>query len=1165
MAEKLTPQQQAAVKDRGGNLLVSAAAGSGKTKVLVDRLIGYLKDPVNPANLDDFLIITYTKAAAAELRGKIAAKLTEHIAQEPENLHLQKQMQRLYLAKISTVHAFCGDILRQYAYLLDLPGDFRVADENECREMRTVCMERMLDRVYTQHLDNPDFRAFVDSQGLGRDDRLVPEIVFKVFDSARCHISPDAWLFQCLQNGQVGALEDAAQTVWGRYLMDDLFYWLDLQIEAIEQCISRAQAEGNMEKPVQNLSDTLSQLQHLRESKIWDEAVQRKDISFGTLSFSKKADEHLKEQIKAVRNSLKNGLTRKCKSFQDPSAVVLADLSDAFCAMKGIVFLVREFEQEYTRAKQARRVLDFSDLEQAALDLLLGKQRSGFTAAAREIASSFREIMVDEYQDSNEVQDAIFHALSREKHNCFMVGDVKQSIYQFRLADPNIFLRKYESFVPAENARPGEDRKVLLSRNFRSGGGVISAVNDVFYACMSKAVGGLDYTLEEALVEGIPHTPLGGPETELQVVDVQQSTYEEEAAAVARRVQQLLDGKHTVREGEQLRPVRPEDIAILLRSPNSSASYFVSALSALGISCATGGGEDLLQAPEIQTLRSLLTVLSNPRQDIPLIAVLTSPVFGFTADDLAVLRSQKKNGCIYDALCSWQEIKAKAFVTMLGSLRRSARLLSLGRLMQQIFESTRLDSVYSAMPDGSLRRENLLAFYDMAAGFSVGGHRDLEQFLHYLTAMEEKGITSSREQTVPGSVTVMSIHKSKGLEFPVVIVAGLSRQFNREDIRAQVLCDKTLGLGLSAVDRENRVRYPTIAKRAIAAKTVSDSLSEEMRVLYVALTRARDRLIMTYAVNNPEKDLTDTVCRMDIGSRQLLTADAVCPGDWVMLAALGRREAGALFAVAGRPEKTALSSATWNISLVRSEPIAPREAAKQQMQPVSAAMLEKIQSGLSFSYSYRTATEAPSKQTATGRKGREKDEEVQELAPRPKQPQRRWRQPLEEESGTQYGTAMHTALQHLDFAGCTDEKSVQMQLDALENRGVLTQLQRQMLSGAELHRFFETELGEKLRKSSNVLREFKFSILEDAEVFDPALTGEKILLQGVVDCALLEEDGITVVDFKTDRVTEESLPERIALYKPQVQAYAQALSRIYKLPVKRKTLYFFCLNRFADM
>ncbi len=1164
MAEKLTPQQEQAVKDRGGRLLVSAAAGSGKTKVLVDRLLGYLTDPVKPANLDEFLMITYTKAAAAELRGKIAAKLSERLAETPDNRHLQQQMQRVYLTKISTVHAFCADILREYAYMLDIPADFRVADENECRELRDRTVERLLDSAYDNAENDPDFRAFVDAQALGRDDRLVSEILLKVYDAARCHLDPQKWLDECISNTVADDVTDVAQTVWGEYLMKDLFSYLDLQIKAMKACAAAAaQAEG-MEKPAALLADSVHQLENLRSSTTWDDVVKRKAIDYGRLTFSKKnTDPELAERIKAVRSACKKGLEKRLKSFSDESAQLLADMYETAASVRGIVALVRRFDQEYDRAKRVRRILDFGDLEHNCLDLLLGKRRGGPTAAALEIGSRFQEIMVDEYQDSNAVQDAIFTALTDKRQNCFMVGDVKQSIYQFRLADPGIFLEKYGAYVPAEDALPGEGRKVMLSANFRSGGDVLKSVNDVFSYCMSQNVGGLVYGEEEALCEGVPHQPLGEPEVELWTVPVEETTYIEEPAFVAERISELLDGTHYIREKDQLRPIRPEDIVILLRSPGSVGMYFQRALQNLGIRCITGGGEDLLQTEEVAVLRSILQTVSNPRQDIPLLAALVSPVFGFTADDLAAFRAGNRRCCIYDALVQSDSPKAQGFLAILQILRREARMRTIAQLIEKVFILTRMDSIYAAMEGGTARQSNLHTFYTMACDFETTARRDLEQFLEHLTAMEEKGLIVAGEQSATGAVTLMSIHKSKGLEFPVVFVCGLSREFNRESAHAHVLCDQNLGLGLSYVDTKNRVRYPTVAKRAITVKTLADGLSEEMRVLYVALTRARDRLIMTYASRTLEKDLTEIVSRMDMSNPELLTADVVCPGEWVLMTALRRTEAGELFKLGGKPLETKPGNPVWKIGVAS----APEEETETQETVVESTTLpigvvEKLQAGLSFTYPYMAATVSPSKQTATGRKGRDKDVEAAEDAPEIEKTCISWRSPtMSRKSGKDVGNAVHTLMQYIRFDACTDEKAIEQELERLIGEGYLTREQGMCINCWKIAAFFTSDLGQKLRKAKTVIREFKFSILDDGVRYNPALDGEKVLLQGVVDCAMIENDGITVIDFKTDYVTEDTIGNRVRHYRPQVEAYANALERIYQKPVKDAILYFFHLDQ----
>ena len=1168
MAEKLTFQQAQAVHDRGGRLLVSAAAGSGKTKVLVDRLMGYLMDPVDPASLDEFLIITYTKAAASELRGKIAAKLTERIAEDPGNRHLQQQIQRLYLTKISTVHAFCSDLLRNYAYKMDLPADFRVADENECRELRRAVIEQLLDQAYENAAEDPDFRAFIDTQGLGRNDSLVPEIVQKVYDSARCHLAPEQWLEQCIQNTDATEITDPGKTLWGRYLIDDLYYWLDLQINALRNGLDQMAQASGYEKPIVVISDTVNQLQLLRDSQSWDEVHRRKQVDFGRLVFPKScSDPDLTDRVKAVRNACKKGLEKRVRSFADTGEQVLADLADSAAAVRGLIWLVREFGKGYDKAKKSRRVLDFGDLEHRTLDLLLGKSREIPTAAALEIGRQFREIMVDEYQDSNAVQDAIFDALTGPRQNLFMVGDVKQSIYQFRLADPGIFLEKYASYVPAEEAKTGQGRKVMLASNFRSGGAVLDAANQVFRACMSPKVGGLDYGEAEALREGIPHIPLGEPEVELHMVEVQEDTYLEEAEFVAQRISQLLNGKHMVRQGDSLRPITPDDVVILLRSPGSVGAHFQRALARRGIRCDAGGGTDLLQTAEIQTLRSLLQVISNPRQDIPLIALLSGSLFGFTADDLAGFRGAQKYGTVYDALKRCDSEKCRNFVEMLDTLRWEARTSTLAELLEKIFVRTGIDSVYGAMTGGEAKAANLQSFFQMVSDFEQVSRRDLSQFLEHLDMLEDKGLPVSGQQTA-GAVTLMSIHKSKGLEFPVVFLAGLSREFNRESIRAQVLCDKSLGLGLSCVDAQNRIRYPSVAKKAIAVKTVADSVSEELRVLYVAMTRARDRLIMTYASRNPESELSDIALRMDMGHREILTGDVVCPGEWVLYAALKRTEAGQLHNLGGRPRETETCEYPWKITVSAAPELvtATGEDAPEQKKLPNGAV-DALREGLSFAYAYDAATKAPSKQTATGRKDRIRDQEAAEEAPEQKQIHRSWRKPSFRDQvleGVEFGTAIHSVMQYIRYDRCGTTEAVREELERLVAEKLLTRQQVDAVDPQRIVRLFSTELGRKLM-TGQVLREFKFSILDRGDHYAPGLEGERVLLQGVVDCALIEADGLTIVDYKTDRVTEDTVAELVDRYKSQVTAYADAMTRIYEMPVKGMYLYLFQLDRFEKL
>ena len=1168
MAEQLTEQQKQAVNNRGGNLLVSAAAGSGKTKVLVDRLLSYIQDQNDPANLDDFLIITYTKAAAAELRGKIAAKLSEKIAEDPTNKHLQNQMQRLYLSKISTVHAFCGDVIRENAHLLDVSADFRIAETEESLEIQTRVLAEILDDAYAHIAEDSYFRTLIDSQGFGRDDRQIPQIILKAYESTICHLDPNGWLDWCLENADVSGLNDAGQTVWGRYMMDDLFATVKLHIDAMENCVKKASLFPEFAKPVAVFQDNIAKLKALCAAKTWDDIVIMDKIDYGKLTFPGKCEDAvLIEQMKTVRDACKDAVKKKLAAFQVDSKQVLSDLEQCKASVYGLVEITRKFMLEFDKRKRASKILDFSDLEHLTLNLLLGKHRSAPTVIAREIGRRFREVMVDEYQDSNEIQDAIFSAITNEKQNCFMVGDVKQSIYQFRLADPSIFLDKYQRYLPAVDALPGQGRKVMLSKNFRSCGAVIEAVNAVFSDSMSQQVGGLDYGEEEALYEGVPHAPLGEKEVELHCLCVDEDTYAEESAFTANRICQLLDGKHMIRDKDALRPIKPDDIAILLRSPSSIGGEFRYALEQKGLPYITDSGIDLLQTEEVSTLRAILQIISNPLQDIPLIAALTSRIFGFTADDLAQIRGENPGAYVFNSLQKCKSEKAKKFISILDTLREDTKMLGLTGLVDTVLMRTNMHSIYSAMADGDIRVENLQSFVQMAAGYENSGERYLDQFLEYLEMMDERGMTVPNKNGSSGAITIMSIHKSKGLEFPVVFLCGLSKAFNRDNVRDQILCDKTLGLGLSCLDIKTRVRYPSIAKRAIAQKILTDAISEELRILYVGMTRARDRLIMTYAARNMEKDISNIAMRMDMSDPVLLTSSAGCCGDWVLQSALKRTEAGALFQLGGYNGASRVSKYPWDIQVSSYTDI--ESASVETTEEITESVdVDKIITALRFAYPHSGAVSVPSKQTATQMKGRLKDYEAADGTIENCKYHRNWRKPhfIEDvPDGKTVGNAMHKAMQFISYQNCLDNESIRQEILRLAKGGYLTDKEAELIETDQIYEFFSTEIGKKLIACEEVLREFKFSVLIDASEYFKDVSDDKILLQGVIDCALVETDGITILDFKTDHISVDSVDTAVEKHRLQVEIYAAALSKIYRKPIKKKYLYFFSCDCFAEV
>lgn len=1159
MAEELTPQQRLAVTDRGGDLLVSAAAGSGKTKVLVDRLLSYLMDPVNPANIDDFLIITYTKAAASELREKIANKLNEKIAEFPDNRHLHRQLQRLYLTTISTVHSFCSEVLRQYGYMLDLPGDFSVMDDRDALQLRMEAMEQVLEQAYSDKDGDLDFFAFVDSQGFHRNDQEIPQLVLRVSDQALCHLQPDAWMEQCLHMAKVENVTDASETPWGRFLIDDLHETAAYEIAGLQKLLDKMRGLDGFASTEVLLSDIVMQLQRLLNAKTWDEIIAARNIDYGKLSFGKEAKgSQLSEDVKKIKSLCKENMDDKLEVFVGSNEQVMADLCNSYRTVKGLIGLVRAFHRAYAKLKRRLRVLDYSDLEHFTLDLLYGKSRTGITSVAKELGNRYREIMVDEYQDSNAIQEAIFGVLTQSRHNLFMVGDVKQSIYQFRMADPDIFLSKYNRFGPAGKTPPGEGRRVLLSSNFRSGGGILDAANDVFSGCMTQKLCGMDYGEEEALKEGVPHIPLKEPEIQLLGLRTKDDSKAQEAKMVAARIREILDGNHYVRDGKELRPAREEDIVILLRSPGTQGAQYKQALEDAGIACDDDLAENLFDADEICVLRSILTVISNPRQDIPLIAALTSPVFGYTANDLAALREKSRSLSIYELLVQSEDEKAKHFFSVLTQLRNDAKVTTIAGLLERIYLRTNLDSIYGAMEDAPRRREHLEQFYGIAVDYDSRNSANLEQFLRDLEVMDQTGLNLP---SVPkqNCVRIYSIHKSKGLEFPIVFLCGLSKRFNQQALNNKVLLDKDLGIGLCCADNETRLYYPTIAKSAVALKMRRDMLAEEMRILYVAMTRPRDRLIMTFSFWKTETFFGNLISRMAYNDPVLIHRSMSRLISLVLYCAVQRTEAGAFFAFGDRPEQTHIGKTIWDIQVLEGEEDVQQAASfSQDSQEEVSADVAAIRKVMDFRYPYMEATGTPSKQTATQLKERYKDAEVSENTHR-KTFRKNWRKPSfvsAPASPVERGNAIHSVLQYVDFARCDSAESLAGEFERLISAGMLSREDAALVDPHQVIELFSSELGKRIAASRKVLREFKFSVLVGSE----SNSEDRILLQGVVDCALIDEDGITVIDFKSDHVTRDTVEERTLEYSHQVNAYAQALSQIFGLPVREKWLYYFAIN-----
>ena len=1189
MGFALTEEQHAAVYNRGGGLLVSAAAGSGKTRVLVERLLERVEEG---ADIDRFLVITYTNAAAAELRSRIARELGDRLAQRPADRYLRRQATLVYKAQISTIHSFCMALLKECGHLLGLSPDFRLCDESESALLLLRAVNDVLERRYEDIAPGSDFALLVDTMSAGRDDRKLIEIVLDVRSRVQSHPDPAAWLA-----GQEGAfalegVSDAGETPWGKLLLSDASdqaaYWKGRLEEAAALC----ECDPNLMKNYgEGLLETARALETFcaAAQKGWDGARSALPIPFPAAGRKKMECKEEAEHVKAVRKTCKDRMEKLSAWFADGSADLLEDMRAVYPAIRGLFALVRDAEEAYAREKKRRGVLDFSDLEHLAVGLLLdGKGEP--TELARAWSGRYEEIMVDEYQDTNAVQNAIFSALSREGKNLFMVGDVKQSIYRFRLADPTIFLRKYRTFKPWQQAQEGEERRVILSRNFRSRPQVLEGANYVFRSIMSTELGEMDYTDDEALrpAGSFPGAEEGTYSVELSALDLSAagedgeekvSGYLMEARHTARRIKELVEGGLLLSDGEGRRRARYGDVVILLRSPGTVLRHYQRALEEQGIPWESDGGGDFFASTEVSVALSLLEMVDNPRQDVPLLSALRSPVYGFSADRLAQLRAAAPQGDFYSALeqgAQRGEEDCRAFLEELSLLRFGAGDKSCWRLLWDLYDRTNLMGIFSAMEAGEVRRDNLLALAELARRFEGAGHKGLFGFLSYLSRLRESGVAPEKGAAgrTGGGVRIMSIHKSKGLEFPVVFLCGLTRRLNREDMNRPILFHPELGVGPKRLDTARMVEYPTLARRAVARQLEREMMAEEMRLLYVAMTRAKEKLVLVCSLGRGEKELEKL--SQDAASPVDPQVLALCAsvGQWVLLAAMARPEASALRLGLSAPQLPPPwgFGPAWDIRLTDGAAYgkAPRPEAVTPQQ--AREMLESdpdLAQRLAWRYPWREVSAIPSKLTATQIKGRELDQEVSQQAPADdenrRRPLRRPRFAAEALGLTpaQRGTALHLVMQFMDFDRTGSVAEIREEISRLTAMELITPEQGQAAAedAGKLFALFASPLGEKLRRSHGVHREFKFSILVPAGRYYPgAGEGEQVLLQGVVDCWLEEEDGITVVDFKTDRVTEKTAALRAEEYRPQLTAYARALEEITLLPVKRRVLWFFTLG-----
>ena len=1176
MGVNWTTDQRHAIECRKGSVLVSAAAGSGKTAVLVERVIRRFTDKDNPCSAEDLLIVTFTRAATAQMREKIGAAILKRLSEDPTDRHLRRQYMLLPFAKICTIDSFCNDLVRENFHALGISPDYSLLDNETAVIMKNDVCEAMLERAYEEDSDG-SFSGLSDMMSSGSSDEDFAKLIIKMYDISTAYPFPDLWLDSLI--GEYSQ-PDINKSRWGgiikKYVCDMLDYCVSSSrdmMTAMESDPIVADAYG---AAVQSDINMYAELREKINSD-WDEALEAfKTVKYMSLGRVPKGYEsETKNVVTTARKKLKD-LLKKVPGIMCVSSEEHADdmrlLRDP---VTKLIELVKQFGREYSAEKDKMNSADFSDILHRALNLLAVSDGSGGyikTDLARELSSHYVEILVDEYQDINEAQDMIFRAISADENNLFTVGDVKQSIYRFRQAMPEIFLRRRSTTHSFESGK--YPLGITLGSNFRSRVGVTSCVNYIFRQLMSTEAGELEYDDSEALNAAAKYPERDTPDCELHVVTDKGNradTLEAQARYVAKYIERTVrEGKMLVTKGGALHPASYGDFCILLRTAKNVSSVYANALSERGIpvfSPETGG---FFEAAEISFILSLLRVLDNPVQDIPLAAVMLSPLFGFSAGELADIRASAKERLetgetepLYRSVAASADEgdeKAAAFLKKIESLRRLSLTLSAGELVRRVCEETGFDAIVGAMPDGERRRLNVGLLCDYAEKYEAAGNLGLSGFIRFIDKVARTSgdlATAARPSENADIVRIMTVHQSKGLEFPICILADMQHAFNERDNTESVLISSSAGLGMKRRTEDGISVYDTASRRATVITSERMGRSEEMRVLYVALTRAKENLVMVTSVPNPEKGLAKVAVECGIGERANPFAVLRMNNfsDLVLTALMRHPAADELRKLSGVDVPIFLSEKDrFKLKVVVSDSESfMTESANEQKIAAKPVFFNEVQARLDYSDPRSVLSSVPAKRAASD--GSERGINREYFASS---------RPAFMRSGgltpAPRGSATPKFLQFSNYAAA--RAGIESELARLVDGGFLSEDEGKAVNIGAAKRFFMSPLAERIFASDNVMREKKFAALFPAKFFYPELTGEaaeeKIVVQGIADCVFVEDGKLVIVDYKTDTgVDAEALLDR---YSAQLGIYREALSQALGMPVKETLLYSFFMN-----
>lgn len=1257
METKWTDEQLLAIETRGKNLLVAAAAGSGKTAVLVERIIKIITDDNNPVDIDKLLVVTFTNAAASEMRERIGDAISKKLEEMPDSKMLQRQLALLNKSNITTIHSFCLDIIKNNFHLLDLDPGFRIGDETEC----TLIKQDVLIELFEDKYDKEDegFLNLIEAYCTNRDDERLKEIVLKLYNFSMSGPWPSVWLREKAQEFNINSLDELEKASWYKVLKESLYLDLNNAKNGLDEAIKICEEDSDLAPYLLNLKPELNGIENAINSLNLNlEQIYKaiKDIEFAyRIKTVKKGlgDELDKKKVKSLRDDVKKKINQiKGGVFSVSLDETLNGIKNMYPIIKSLTELVIEFSDRYVKKKMERVILDFNDLEHLCLKILTCNDENGevyASSVAQKFREKFEEVLVDEYQDSNNVQETIISMVSRkdlDNPNVFMVGDVKQNIYRFRQAKPELFLEKYNSYSEEDNKK---NRKIMLYKNFRSREEVIKGVNFIFKSLMSKTVGELDYTDKEALNLGASYDEINKDNVyfqdnefidldkievsgalELHILD-KSSDFEDgkneindeddkendneedlsavaiEARIIAKRIKELInpsDGKCFMVFDKNLnryRKITYKDIVILLRSTKNWADTIVEELSFGGIPVYADINTGYFQTIEIRTIMSLLHIIDNPMQDIYTIASMRSPIFAFTSEELADIRILNRDNYFYlnvkdiaedvydERINKSLKDKCVYFIEKIGSWREKSLYMPIDEFLWYLYSDTSYYGYVGAMVNGIQRQANLRILFQRAKQYEQTSFKGLFNFINFINKLRKSSgdlgtakILGENEDVV----RIMSIHKSKGLEFPVVFLSGCGKQFNLRDINDSLLFHEELGIGADCIDIKKRIRYTTLQKYAIKKKFELETLSEEMRILYVALTRAKEKLIITGSSYNLQKDI-DACYKAGVkGFNKVIPSELLKQKSylkWIMIALIKHKDGDILRQ--GKNEFVEISDdlSSWKINFHKKSDFGT-ENVEDSIEKKNISILslnysnfevdEEIRKRLEFRYKYRDVCSVPSNISVSDiKKAEEEIFEPQAENLFSEEKNRKKPRFIMEEKGlskAEKGTAMHFVMQKLDLNKVNLLNEIKEQIKNMFEKGLITKDEEESINIFKIQKFFKSNLGQRLLKAykenKQVFRELPF-ITEipvkriEKDLIDKIFNNEKLRLQGIIDCFFEEDDGIVLLDYKTDYVENGKEKEILDKYRVQIDLYTETLERVIGKKVKERYLYLFGIDK----